>query len=858
MTKPLNNQKIIPVVFATNENYAPYAGVTISSLVANSSKEYFYDIYVFYTDLSKDTISRFEQMTGNNYSVTCLDVNSYIDKELLYENFHFSKEMYYRILIPTILSQYEKVIYLDCDMVVLGDISELYSTNLDGYVLGGVSDEQHEVSKIYVSDTLGLNPDKYINSGMLVINCKQFNEDKIKDKCFEILKTTKIQFRYPDQDIINISCLGKIKFLEPCWNYIWHYNFPRANRPELLLSHQDQEAYILKSQNIKILHYTSNIKPWNNYNTTLSTHFFDYARQTLPFKNIIFDRFNKIGMKNYICLQSLDVFSDRIMIIGAFYSIEDYLYHNSIIYEINGKKKKLNFYHSRNIDLRNMCYVQSFFKLTIKKVDLEKGLNINFFRKQFTDRPLPLLSGKWFPVDASIKSKVFFDNKSLFIDGKSLVVCNASKKDRKKTEKQIIKSLKAKKTKAAKKGLLIRTLYKLTKPFFNKNIWLISDRSDSAGDNGEAFFKYLKNHNTKNVKPYFVIEKKSPDFERLKKFGKVIAPNTKWYKMLFLHSKKIISSQLPRNIIEPFSTTFVKDLIFDKETVFLQHGVTKDDISESYSRINQGINTFISVGQDEYNSIVTNPKYGLPAQQVWVTGFPRFDNLENAPEKIVYIMPTWRKHISYLYEKHPEDALKSEYFMFYKNLLENKTLLKAAAKKDYKIMFVPHNLMKPLFKNLKVNKKYVTMLTENVSYNNIFKTGSLLVTDYSSVAFDFAYLKKPVIYCHFDKKEFEQSHTYKPGYFEYERDGFGRVTYDETSLVEEINNTLAKDCKMKPKYLEKVENFFRYTDKNNSRRIYNRLTKDLKPSLFFRGKQCLKDNGLFYTIKRIITKPFRR
>ena len=176
MRKNQKGNKRVPVVFATNENYAPYAGVTITSIVENSSKDFFYDIYVFYTELSKETINAFETMSGKNYSVTCVDVNSYIDKELLYENFHFSKEMYYRILIPTILSQYEKVIYLDCDMVVLGDLSELYQTDLQGYVLAGVSDVQHYDSKRYVEDTLGLDTKKYINSGMLVINCKEFKK----------------------------------------------------------------------------------------------------------------------------------------------------------------------------------------------------------------------------------------------------------------------------------------------------------------------------------------------------------------------------------------------------------------------------------------------------------------------------------------------------------------------------------------------------------------------------------------------------------------------------------------------------------------------------------------------------------
>ena len=189
-------EKTVPVVFATNENYAPYAGVAICSMLENSSEKNFYDVYVFHTGLSDKTTENFEKLSRKNCRVTCLDGNSYIDAEIpLYENFHFSKEMYYRILIPTILPQYDKVIYLDSDTVILGDIDELFDTDTEGCAVCGVNDVMHSVSKEYVKNVLGLNPDRYINSGVLIIDCKRFKELEINVDPKTIMSTMPVSQR---------------------------------------------------------------------------------------------------------------------------------------------------------------------------------------------------------------------------------------------------------------------------------------------------------------------------------------------------------------------------------------------------------------------------------------------------------------------------------------------------------------------------------------------------------------------------------------------------------------------------------------------------------------------------------------
>lgn len=108
----------------------------------------------------------------------------------------------------------------------------------------------------------------------------------------------------------------------------------------------------------------------------------------------------------------------------------------------------------------------------------------------------------------------------------------------------------------------------------------------------------------------------------------------------------------------------------------------------------------------------------------------------------------------------------------------------------------------------------------------MFARNKLLITDFSSVAFDFAYLRKPVIYCQFDADNFfNGGHDYKRGYFDYERDGFGEVEYDLESTVDRIIEYMENDCKLKDKYRERIDKFFAFNDQNNCQRVYEEIIK---------------------------------
>lgn len=362
----------------------------------------------------------------------------------------------------------------------------------------------------------------------------------------------------------------------------------------------------------------------------------------------------------------------------------------------------------------------------------------------------------------------------------------------------------------------------------NMKIWLISDRMDLAGDNGEALFEFLSKINDTSIQPYFIINGDSVDFERLKKYGQVVPRNSKKHLILHLIADCIISSGGDDFIQNPWctnkdATEYLRDLLSVPKFVFLQHGITKDDISGWINKYNKNIQGIVCGAKKEYESFLTY-KYYYTEEKIWLTGFPRFDRLYNDDKRYITIMPTWRKYLS----EGPGNKLKkgfkeSNYFKFYNNLINNQKLLESAKKYNYTICFMPHpNIRRDGFDTF-IKNKDVLFFDFSKSYREIYAESSLVITDYSSSVFDFCLLKKPVVYCQFDKDEFWKSHSYREGYFNYEKDGFGEVTFDEDSLVDTVISYMKDKCKLKRVFEKRINEFFAFNDKNNCRRVYEKI-----------------------------------
>lgn len=345
----------------------------------------------------------------------------------------------------------------------------------------------------------------------------------------------------------------------------------------------------------------------------------------------------------------------------------------------------------------------------------------------------------------------------------------------------------------------------------NSNVWLLSERGTEARDNAYHFYKYLKKeHPEINVK--YVISKKSVDAQKIEE-NDIVDYGSKEHYILFKTAGKLISTHIMGYSpdMSLFSRLDKKRKKFIRgKRVFLQHGITKDYID--YLRYeNTKLDLFISGALPEYNYILNN--FGYNSNNLKYTGFARFDNLISRDKNQILVMPTFRKWLNYT-EKFEE----SEYYIKWNSLINNKELIDYLEENDLYLIFYPHyEVQKYINKFITDSNRIILADFNNYDVQQLLIDSKMLITDYSSVYFDFAYMKKPVIYYQFDINQYRSGH-YKEGYFNYEKNGFGPVCFDEKSV---INNIINYD----ESYNKRVNDFFAYTDLNNCERIYNEIVK---------------------------------
>ena len=248
------------------------------------------------------------------------------------------------------------------------------------------------------------------------------------------------------------------------------------------------------------------------------------------------------------------------------------------------------------------------------------------------------------------------------------------------------------------------------------------------------------------------------------------------------------------------------------EKCFLQHGVIKDDLSSWLRKFFQNLHLFLTSSDYERDSILSDT-YNYDEEVVQAFGLPRHDNLKfNVEKKEILFAPTWRKYLinNVAFEK-------SDYYRRLNSFLTNERLLNAIQENGYKLVFKPHYDLQPFLDMFDINEEVIEVNTHD-SYQTLFNDSALMITDYSSVFFDFAFLKKPVIYYH----EGDDYH-YEKGYFDYRTMGFGDVVENEDDLVDKIIEYMNSGCEMEEKYKSRVDNFFKYTDQKNCKRVYEWL-----------------------------------
>ncbi len=262
-----NNLEVIPIFFAVDDGYIPCLAVALESLIDNASKNYYYSIKILYTNINEENKRKIKKYKRDNVNIEFVDLNYYIEKvkDKLYTRDYYTKTTYFRLFIANLYPQFNKAIYLDSDIIVLGDISELYNVELGDNLIAAAPDDVIQTTKVfqeYAEKVVGVADYRnYFNAGILLMNLDEFRRFDFQDKFLYLLETIKFTVAQ-DQDYLNRLCKGKVKIIDKGWD-----RMPIA-----------MDDYPI--ENIKIIHYNLADKPWRYDNIRYGEYFWKYAERT--------------------------------------------------------------------------------------------------------------------------------------------------------------------------------------------------------------------------------------------------------------------------------------------------------------------------------------------------------------------------------------------------------------------------------------------------------------------------------------------------------------------------------------------------------------------------------------------------
>ena len=338
-----------------------------------------------------------------------------------------------------------------------------------------------------------------------------------------------------------------------------------------------------------------------------------------------------------------------------------------------------------------------------------------------------------------------------------------------------------------------------------------------------------KNHPEQQA--FFVLRKESKDWQRLSDEGfALVAFGSKEHEEILRKCSTIISSHADVFVHSYFGDNFYKS----KRFIFLQHGVTKDNISGWIN--GKPIDLIVTAAKREASSIQEDGSpYFLTPRQVCLTGFPRHDSLikKQPSRECILIMPTWRNslcggkvgrgNIRAL----NDDFEESEYKERWESFLNSSALRSIALRTGFDIVFYPHTNMFPYVESGAFNIPEYIKIEGNQTGSSIqqeFANAVVMITDYSSTAFETAYLNKECLYYQFDSESFFSGmQAYSKGYFDYEKDGFGPVAKTEDELIKELLACAERGFVPEEKYAKRMSEFFAFRDGKCCERVYKRI-----------------------------------
>ncbi|RBL99628.1 hypothetical protein C1H84_14530 [Glutamicibacter soli] len=365
-----------------------------------------------------------------------------------------------------------------------------------------------------------------------------------------------------------------------------------------------------------------------------------------------------------------------------------------------------------------------------------------------------------------------------------------------------------------------------------KDAWILMDRPERANDNAEHLYReILQKH--RDINAWFVLNRNSNDWERLSKEGFRLLPYGEVdYLAALIRSVVFASSHMDKYISDPLPEYLKKYRRW--KFVFLQHGITKDDLSAWFN--SKDISLLITSTNDEYRSIIDpESNYRFGSKEVELTGFPRHDKLMDhhfTRPAWMLLSPTWR---DWLFVTDPANGSKtlipefstSDFAQNWQQVLQSNELFLAAKRQGLEIAFLPHPFLEPYLDELDIPEHIRILSWNELPFAEVLAQTALLITDYSSTAFEAAYIGRPVVYFQFDDDlVLNGAHTYERGYFDYTKDGFGPCVHLPNQVVDAAVSLLEEGEDLL--YIRRKHETFKYRDRNNSKRVVSAIRKRIQ------------------------------
>lgn len=269
----MNDKKIIPIFYACDDAFVKFTIVSLTSLLENASKDFFYDVHVLITNVSDEMREKTKALECDNVKISFNDTSAYLDlmKSKLPLRDYYSKTTYYRFFIAEMFPAYDKAIYIDSDTIVLGDVSELYSHDLGDNLVGACHEQamvQVDGYGTYVEKVVGVDRNSFFNAGIMLINCEQFRKCKVLERFIDLLQIYNFVVTQ-DEDYLNVICKDRVLWLDQRWNTEMFGEIPYP------------------VEEFKIIHYIMVSKPWHYADCRHGDIFWKYAKMTSVYEDIL-------------------------------------------------------------------------------------------------------------------------------------------------------------------------------------------------------------------------------------------------------------------------------------------------------------------------------------------------------------------------------------------------------------------------------------------------------------------------------------------------------------------------------------------------------------------------------------------